>query len=386
MKRPARGEIGQRPIHGLDVVEFNRIRRRLRLAVGALLLVIAVGVLGFVLIGKGDHGLVDAIYMTVITLTTVGFGDITPQTTEGRLVGAVLMVGGMFTLALFAGIVGHTLLSAVLSIREDQFRMSDYIDHIVVCGYEGGTRTLLDALLAEEFAEHTALVLFGPGERPADVPLPFFWIGGDPTKERELNKARIGYARAAVLVGSRSLDPQQADAKTILIAFTIRKYLRKLAVTGRRTRPLYIVAEILEPENVEHARAAGVDEVIESHRLGFSLLAHAVSEPGSGQIMVNGRELNEYFKRDVLVMELSTPLVETQTQDRFDVVARCHGGGLSGQAGALKLGIARALASADPDIRVNLRRNGFLTRDPRSKERKKYGQPGARKRFQFSKR
>jgi small subunit ribosomal protein S9 len=108
--------------------------------------------------------------------------------------------------------------------------------------------------------------------------------------------------------------------------------------------------------------------------------------PGSGSVTVNGVDVREYFKRDVLVMELSTPLVETQTQDRFDVVARCHGGGLSGQAGALKLGIARALAAADPDIRVNLRRNGFLTRDPRSKERKKYGQPGARKRFQFSKR
>jgi small subunit ribosomal protein S9 len=108
--------------------------------------------------------------------------------------------------------------------------------------------------------------------------------------------------------------------------------------------------------------------------------------PGSGQVTVNGVDAKSYFKRDVLVMELNTPLEETQTRDRYDIVASCHGGGLSGQAGALKLGISRAIADADPDLRVSLRRNGFLTRDPRSKERKKYGQPGARKRFQFSKR
>jgi voltage-gated potassium channel len=231
-----------------------------------------------------DH-LSDGFWWAIVTLTTVGFGDITVQTTEGRLVGAVIMVGGMFTLALFAGIVGHTLLSAVLSIREDQFRMSDYIDHVVVCGYEEGARTLLDALVAEDFAEHTALVLFGRGDRPPSVPLPFFWITGDPSKERELNKARIGYARAVVLVGSRRMAPQQADANTILIAFTIRKYLRKMAVTGRRAKPLYIVAEIMEPENVEHARASGIDEVIESNRLGLSLVAHAIAEPGSARIM-----------------------------------------------------------------------------------------------------
>ena len=108
--------------------------------------------------------------------------------------------------------------------------------------------------------------------------------------------------------------------------------------------------------------------------------------PGSGSVTVNGVDAKSYFKRDVLVMEFHTPLDETQTRDRYDIVAHCHGGGLSGQAGALKLGISRAIAQADPGLWVSLRRNGFMTRDPRSKERKKYGQPGARKRFQFSKR
>ncbi len=108
--------------------------------------------------------------------------------------------------------------------------------------------------------------------------------------------------------------------------------------------------------------------------------------PGKGNITVNGQSAPEYFHRETLVRDLSSPLVETQTMDRYDVVALCHGGGLTGQAGAVRLGIARVLVAVDPELRAVLRRSGFLSRDPRMKERKKYGQPGARKRFQFSKR
>lgn len=108
--------------------------------------------------------------------------------------------------------------------------------------------------------------------------------------------------------------------------------------------------------------------------------------PGTGNVTVNGKPAPDYFNRETLVMELNVPLVETQTLDRYDVVARCHGGGKRGQAGAMRLGIARALIKANPDLQTALRRTGLLTRDSRMKERKKYGQPGARKRFQFSKR
>lgn len=108
--------------------------------------------------------------------------------------------------------------------------------------------------------------------------------------------------------------------------------------------------------------------------------------PGTGTVTINGRTAPEYFNRETLVMELNVPLVETQTLDRYDIVARCHGGGKRGQAGAMRLGIARALVKANPDLQAALRRTGLLTRDSRMKERKKYGQPGARKRFQFSKR
>lgn len=108
--------------------------------------------------------------------------------------------------------------------------------------------------------------------------------------------------------------------------------------------------------------------------------------PGTGNVTVNGTAVLEYFNRETLVMEANSPLVETQSKEHYDVVANCHGGGKRGQAGALKLGIARALVQANPDLQAALRRTGFLTRDARMKERKKYGQPGARKRFQFSKR
>ncbi len=108
--------------------------------------------------------------------------------------------------------------------------------------------------------------------------------------------------------------------------------------------------------------------------------------PGTGKITVNGREPAEYFRRKALVVMLDKPFETTSTTGKFDVKARVLGGGLSGQAGALVHGIARALEKADSELRLPLKRQGFLTRDARKKERKKYGQPKARKKFQFSKR
>ncbi len=109
-------------------------------------------------------------------------------------------------------------------------------------------------------------------------------------------------------------------------------------------------------------------------------------KPGTGVITVNGRPIDKYLEREVLVMMATQPLKITEGTDKWDIRARCDGGGLSGQAGALRLGIARALVKWDENLRSPLRRAGLLTRDAREVERKKYGQPGARKRFQFSKR
>jgi len=107
---------------------------------------------------------------------------------------------------------------------------------------------------------------------------------------------------------------------------------------------------------------------------------------GSGNVTVNGRPIAEYLMRDSLVLIAKQPLALTNNLDKFDVIARVMGGGLTGQAGAIRMGVARALLRHDETLRGLLGREGLLTRDSRMKERKKYGQPGARKRFQFSKR
>jgi small subunit ribosomal protein S9 len=107
---------------------------------------------------------------------------------------------------------------------------------------------------------------------------------------------------------------------------------------------------------------------------------------GSGKITINGRALENYFLVDTQRMHMMQPLVATDTANKYDVRVNVTGGGPNGQAGAVRHGIARALIEADANLRPTLKAQGLLTRDPRMKERKKYGQPGARKRFQFSKR
>jgi voltage-gated potassium channel len=222
----------------------------------------------------------DGLWWALVTITTVGFGDITPTTTVGRFIGGAMMIGGLFTLALFAGVVGHSLLNAVLSIREEQFRMSGYVNHIVVCGYEMGSGMLLDVLNDEINTEEQRIVLFGPYERPRALPPEFMWVQGDPTKESELDKARIAYASTVIVTGSRRVVPQQADATTILTVFTIRSALKKSRAAANRKKPVRVIAEVLDSENVQHARTAGSDEVIETRRVGYSLLAHTVVYPG----------------------------------------------------------------------------------------------------------
>ncbi|CCO07832.1 30S ribosomal protein S9 [Desulforamulus hydrothermalis] len=108
--------------------------------------------------------------------------------------------------------------------------------------------------------------------------------------------------------------------------------------------------------------------------------------PGEGKVVVNNKQVLEYFGRKTLDMVVRQPLELTNTTGRFDVIAKVVGGGVSGQAGAVRHGIARALVQADPNLRPVLKRAGFLTRDPRMKERRKYGLKKARRAPQFSKR
>ena len=129
-------------------------------------------------------------------------------------------------------------------------------------------------------------------------------------------------------------------------------------------------------------------KVEQYHAIGRrkSARARVFLRPGSGQVVVNGQTGDAYFHRDTLMMILRSPLVTTETNSQFDIICNVNGGGKSGQAEAVMLGIARALTLYNPELRGVLKKAGFMTRDARVKERKKYGQKGARARFQFSKR
>ena len=117
-----------------------------------------------------------------------------------------------------------------------------------------------------------------------------------------------------------------------------------------------------------------------------SSTARVFLKPGNGIISINRNELKAHFPTESLRTRITEPLVLCEVVNKFDVIATTKGGGFSGQADALRLGIARALLQSDPELRARLKKAGFLTRDQRIKERKKYGLAGARKRFQFSKR
>ena len=117
-----------------------------------------------------------------------------------------------------------------------------------------------------------------------------------------------------------------------------------------------------------------------------SAIAKTWMKSGKGDVIINGKPMDEYFTLETAKTIALQPLVLTNTRDSYDIKVRVLGGGTSGQAGAIRHGITRALIQINPDLRAQLKRAGFVRRDPRAKERKKYGQRGARARFQFSKR
>ncbi len=117
-----------------------------------------------------------------------------------------------------------------------------------------------------------------------------------------------------------------------------------------------------------------------------SAIARTILKPGTGEIIINNRPIDDYFKLETAKILLKQPLALTNNLNSFDIRVRVEGGGFSGQAGAIRHGITKALLLSDPDLRQALKKAGFVRRDSRVKERKKYGQKGARARFQFSKR
>ncbi len=127
-------------------------------------------------------------------------------------------------------------------------------------------------------------------------------------------------------------------------------------------------------------------EVVNTVGRRKAAVARVFVKPGKGQITINHKSLDEYFSLDILRYEVKQPMLVTETEGQFDVTINLDGGGIKGQAEAARMGIARALCEVNAEYRSVLKKNGFLTRDSREVERKKPGQPGARRKFQFSKR
>lgn len=127
-------------------------------------------------------------------------------------------------------------------------------------------------------------------------------------------------------------------------------------------------------------------EVVNTVGRRKAAVARVYVKPGKGQITINRKALEEYFPLEILQYQVKQPLLATDTVENYDIVINLDGGGITGQASAARLGIARALCEIDAEMRPTLKKAGFLTRDPREVERKKPGQPGARRKFQFSKR
>ena len=135
----------------------------------------------------------------------------------------------------------------------------------------------------------------------------------------------------------------------------------------------------------DQATAAGTIQYLGTGRRK-SAVARVFLRPGDGKIQVNGRPVENYFPSAGQRQKIQQPLLATETAGKFDLLILAHGGGLTGQAEAIRLGVARALQKFNMELRPAMKKLGFMTRDPRKHERKKYGRPGARKRFQYSKR
>lgn len=227
----------------------------------------------------------DTLWWSVVTISTVGFGDITPTTGEGKIIGSALMFAGMFVIALFAGVVSSTLVGHLLPLRLEQVRMSSIADHIIIAGWNERVPMLLRELALEYSEGAPQVIIFAPGQRPEALDPEVLYVTGDFTKESEYDKVRLRFARSIVVTAGPGSNQGSQDATTVLTIFTIRSLESRME--QERAIPLHVVAEILDPENYHHALVAGADEVIETARLGSSLLAHVAGNPGVGNALAS---------------------------------------------------------------------------------------------------
>lgn len=321
-------------------------------AFGFVLVCVLLGAVMFFFAEYGTNAKVtslsDTLWWSIVTITTVGFGDIYPETPGGRVIGAALMVAGMFVIAMFAGVISSTLVDQLMPIRQEQVRMSSTTDHIIIAGWNDNVPMLLAQLEADLGKRMPAILVFAPLERPEALDPKHIFVHGDFTKEAEYEKVRLRFARTVVVVADstdRNARPAARDASTVLTVFTIRRLERRFEED--RTRPIHICAEILDPENVEHASVAGADEVLATALVGNSLLAHTAGNPGVGHVL---NDLLLATHNNIYTSPVPVQLIEGKTLT-FNALQKK----LRAQEGLLVIGVVHAgemCINPDPDAPV----------------------------------
>ena len=275
-----------KPFETLSVAVRNN---SLLFAVATSFVAVAIGLSAVMLFlaeyGINEHiqGLDDTLWWAIVTISTVGFGDITPQTGGGRLIGAILMLTGMFVIALFAGVTSSTLVGHLLPLRTEQVRMSSVTDHIVIAGWNDDVPMLIQQMEGEHGRRPPSIMVMAPRPRPESLDQKYTFVEADFDKEAEFEKVRLQWARTVIVVADQSggvAKSQARDATTVLTVFTVRSLEKKFEVD--RDVPLHVCAEILDPENLDHAVTAGADEIIPSALLGYSVIARSATNPGVG--------------------------------------------------------------------------------------------------------
>lgn len=316
---------------------------------------IAMGALAFYVVeGKNNPNVdspFDAVWWTIVTLTTVGYGDTVPSSTLGKLVAIALMLSGVILMAVFAGVMSQTMVGYLLDVREERVRMSSTVNHFVICGWNSRGPMVVDEI--QHLVPDEEIIIFADMEEPMSIPENVTFLRGNPTKESEWEKVRLSLAKNIVVLappGSGTSNSVTADGYTALVVYTIRSFERKLPQKGvERSVPLHISAELLDPENYEHITVAGADEVVHTAQVGSNLIAHSSVKPGMGRVVT---ELISWWGQGIDLEPIPDALEEGTTFKAVSEALR-----------ASKSYLVVGLVNADGSIKLNPNDDRVVTPD-----------------------
>jgi voltage-gated potassium channel len=283
-----------------------------------------------VVLGAGTIGLsyfegaspTNALWWTIVTVTTVGYGDITPLTSGGRLVGAMTMLAGIGLLGSLSAILASAMVSASWK-RAHGMHALDCRQHFVICGWNYKAQEILQELRSDLSASEAPLVLIADlPEQPLDVP-GFFFVRGE-VSQSTMAQANMGAARVALVLGDEHVDAFSRDARTILATLTIKT-----------TYPnLYTCVELVDAHNLNHCKLAGADEIIVSGALTSNLLVRAALDPGVTQVvsdLLSSRQGHELYLTPVPSAVVGKTFLDAltwlkQEHDALVIGVHCGGG------------------------------------------------------------